>query len=98
AMVISILGLLFMVVPIVGSFYPLPDPPIRYYPYIFAGYLAVGVVFLFIQRGMGSGVLQKIETDLEGIAIRYGSGKEPLMHAEVTGVAEPKPTANPATA
>jgi amino acid transporter len=95
AMVVSILGLLFMMVPIVGSFYPLPDPPIRYYPYIFAAYLVVGVVFLFIQRGMGSNVIQKIETDLEGIATRYGSGKEPLMHAEVTGVAEPKPKVDP---
>jgi len=97
AIVVSILGLLFMVVPIIGSFYPLPDPPIRYYPYIFAGYLVIGLIFLFIQRGMGSSVIQKIETDLEGIAIRYGSGKEPIMHAEVDGVADPG-DANPATA
>jgi amino acid transporter len=97
AVVYSVLGLLFMVVPIVGSFYPLPDPPIRYYPYIFAVYLAIGVIFLFVQRGMGSGVLKKIETDLEGIAARYGTGKEPIMHAEVTGVSEP-PAADAKTA
>jgi amino acid transporter len=96
AIAISVLGLLFMIVPIVGSFYPLPDPPIRYYPYIFAAYLAVGVIFLFVQRALGSGVIKKIETDLEGIAQRYGSGKEPIAHAEVTGVAEP--SAKPATA
>jgi amino acid transporter len=89
AVVISVLGLLFMVVPIVGSFYPLPDPPIRYYPYIFAVYLAVGIIFLFVQRGMGSNVIKKIETDLEGIAVRYGTGKEPIIHAEPDGVAEP---------
>jgi amino acid transporter len=89
AILISIMGLLFMIVPIVGSFYPLPDPPIRYYPYIFAAYVIAGVIFLFIQRGMGSDVIKKIETDLEGIGARYGTGKEPIMHAEVTGVIDP---------
>ncbi len=94
ALVISALGILFMVVPIVGSFYPLPDPPIRYYPYIFAAYLAVGVIFLFIQRGMGSDVIQKIETDLAGISTRYGAGKVPLPDPEVTGVAGANPAVN----
>jgi amino acid transporter len=98
AIVISALGLLFMIVPIVGSFYPLPDPPIRYYPYIFAVYLAVGVIFLFVQRGMGSSVIKNIETDLEGIAARYGTGKEPVVHAEVTGVADPNEQQSAATA
>jgi amino acid transporter len=98
AIAISVLGLLFMMVPIVGSFYPLPDPPIRYYPYVFAAYLALGVIFLYIQRGMGSNVIKTIETDLEGIATRYGTGKQPIEHAEVVGVADPSANANPATA
>ena len=25
-----------------GSVYPVPDPPVRYFPYIFLGYLAIG--------------------------------------------------------
>jgi len=98
AIVISALGVLFMVVPIVGSFYPLPDPPIRYYPYIFMGYLAIGALWLFIQWTLHTGVINKIETDLEGIGQRYGTGKEPIVHAEVTGVAEPKSSAGPAAA
>jgi len=85
AVVISALAISFMIVPIVGSFYPLPDPPIRYYPYIFMAYLAVGVIWLFVQKGMGSSVVKKIEADLEGIGARYGTGKEPIMHAEVIG-------------
>ena len=93
AVVISALGVLFMVVPIVGSFYPLPDPPIRYYPYIFMAYLAVGVIWLFIQYTLHTGVIKKIETDLEGIGARYGTGKEPIAHAEVTGVAAQPGTA-----
>jgi amino acid transporter len=98
AIVYAVLGLLFMIVPIVGSFYPLPDPPIRYYPYVFAAYLALGVAFLFVQRGMGSGVLKMIESDLEGIATRYGTGKQPIAHAEVIGVAHPDEGVSPATA
>ncbi len=89
AVVISVLGCAFMIVPIVGSFYPLPDPPIRYYPYIFMGYLAIGVLWLFIQYTLHTGVIKKIEEDLEGIGARYGTGKEPVTHAAVTGVAEP---------
>jgi amino acid transporter len=91
AIVISALAMIFMVAPIVGSFYPLPDPPIRYYPYIFMGYLAVGVIWLFILWMTNAGVIQKIEADLEGIASRYGTApKGEIIHAEVEGVAEPK--------
>ena len=98
AIAISASGILFTVVPIVGSFYPLPDPPIRYYPYIFMAYLAVGVLWLFIQWTLHTGVIQKIETDLEGIGTRYGMGKEPIAHATVIGVAGQKPKAGPAPA
>jgi len=36
-------ALLLMLIPAVGSVYPVPDPPVRYFPYIFLGYLAIGV-------------------------------------------------------
>ncbi|MDP9173507.1 MAG: APC family permease [Planctomycetota bacterium] len=90
AIVISALAILFMVAPIVGSFYPLPDPPIRYYPYIFMGYLAIGVIWLFVLWTLHTGVIQKIEADLEDIGTRYGTAaKGELIHAEVEGVADP---------
>ncbi len=89
AVVISVLAMLFMIVPIVGSFYPLPDPPIRYFPYIFGGYLLVGGVWLSIQRTRSSGVIKKIESDLEEIGIRFGTGKGVKGEAEVIGVATP---------
>jgi amino acid transporter len=87
AIVISALAVLFMVVPIVGSFYPLPDPPVRYFPYIFMVYLAVGCIWLMIQRARSSGVIQKIETDLEEIGLRFGTGKGVMGEPEVEGVA-----------
>ena len=99
AIVTSVLAIVFMVAPIVGSFYPLPDPPIRYFPYIFMGYLGVGILWLFILWTLHTGVIQKIEEDLEGIGERYGTApKGSLIHAEVDGVAEPKPEVGSATA
>jgi amino acid transporter len=35
-------ALLLMLIPAVGSVYPVPDAPLRYFPYIFLGYLAIG--------------------------------------------------------
>lgn len=91
AIVISALAILFMIAPIVGSFYPLPDPPIRYYPYIFMAYLAVGLIWLFVQWTLHTGVIKSIETDLEGIETRYGTVKGAIGHAEteIEGVAGP---------
>lgn len=82
AIVISALATLFMIVPIVGSFYPLPDPPVRYFPYIFFGYMVVGGIWLLIQRARSSGVIQKIETDLEEIGHRFGQAKGIVAEAQ----------------
>jgi amino acid transporter len=35
-------ALILMLVPAIGSVYPVPDPPVRYFPYIFLAYLAIG--------------------------------------------------------
>jgi amino acid transporter len=35
-------AIVLMLVPAVGSVYPVPDPPVRYFPYIFLGYLLIG--------------------------------------------------------
>lgn len=44
--VYCVLALLCLIVPTVGTVYPLPDPPVRYFALIFLGYLALGVVWL----------------------------------------------------
>ena len=31
-----------MIIPAVGMFVPLPDPPVRYFPYVFGAYLFFG--------------------------------------------------------
>jgi amino acid transporter len=39
---VCVAAIVLMLIPLVGSVYPVPDPPVRYFPYIFAGYLAIG--------------------------------------------------------
>jgi len=72
AIVISVLTLLFLVVPIVGSFYPVPDPPVRYFPYVFALYMAVGGAWLALLKSRSNVIVERIEADLEDIGLRYG--------------------------
>lgn len=79
AVVVSALALLFLVAPIVGSFYPVPDAPVRYFPYAFAMYLAIGVGWLFVRRAGSHGVIEKIEADLEDIGNRYGTSPKSLV-------------------
>ena len=47
--VYSVGALVLLLVPAVGSVYPVPAPPVNLFPYLFAGYFLVGVV-LFVAR------------------------------------------------
>ncbi|HTQ31893.1 MAG TPA: APC family permease [Opitutaceae bacterium] len=46
--VFCVAGVLLMCIPAVGSVYPVPAPPQKYYPYVFLGYLTVGVLRLVL--------------------------------------------------
>jgi amino acid transporter len=51
--VFCVAGVLLMVIPAVGSVYPVPAPPLNYYPYVFLGYLFLGglrLVLMYIAR------------------------------------------------
>jgi amino acid transporter len=39
---ICVAAIVLMLIPAIGSVYPVPDPPVRYFPYIFLGYLLIG--------------------------------------------------------
>jgi amino acid transporter len=58
-------ALVCLLVPTVGSFYPVPPVPVRYFPYYFLLYVAVGVAWLIIVSRRKPTVLAEIETDLE---------------------------------
>ncbi len=42
--VLCVAAVALMIIPAVGMFVPLPDPPVRYFPYVFAAYLFFGYV------------------------------------------------------
>jgi len=57
---ITVAALLLLTIPIVGSVYPVPDAPYKYFPYIYVGLMAVGAAVLelggegIFNRGIGN--------------------------------------------
>jgi amino acid transporter len=47
----SVIALAFLLVPAVGSVYPVPAPPVNAFPYIFLAYFAVGLILFVFRRG-----------------------------------------------
>jgi len=64
-LVIAVIAILCLLVPTVGSFYPVPPWPVNIFPYIFLGYILVGAAWLFAVSRRRRGILAEIETDLE---------------------------------
>jgi amino acid transporter len=51
ALTFSIASVVLLLVPAVGSVYPVPSWPVNIFPYIFLGYLAIGMAwFMFLRR------------------------------------------------
>src|SRR5271154_3486778 len=46
---VAVIALALLVVPIVGTVYPVPPAPMNYFPYIFLAYLVAGVVLISIR-------------------------------------------------
>jgi amino acid transporter len=63
--VITVIACVCLLVPTIGSFYPVPPYPTNIFPYIFGAYLVVGAGWLFIVSRRQRGILSDIETELE---------------------------------
>jgi amino acid transporter len=63
--VIAAIACLCLLVPTIGSFYPVPPFPVNVFPYIFAAYMAVGGGWLFLLSRRRRGILAEIEDDLD---------------------------------
>jgi amino acid transporter len=83
---IMVLALLALLVPLVGSFYPLPPVPVRYFPYYFLAYMLVGVTWLAFLQRRDNTVLGAIEADLEATVDAHD---HPSATAPVTDVGSP---------
>ncbi|BBX83297.1 APC family permease [Mycolicibacterium aubagnense] len=62
---ISALALACLLVPTIGSFYPLPPVPVRYFPYYFLVYMLAGLAWLTVVSRRRPTILGEIEADLE---------------------------------
>ncbi len=62
---LAVLACVFLLVPLVGSFYPVPAWPVNIFPYIFLGYMFVGGISLYAMSRRQAGALAGIEADLE---------------------------------
>jgi amino acid transporter len=62
---IAVIACLCLMVPTIGSFYPVPPFPVNIFPYIFVAYMAVGGSWLYILSRRRRGILAEIEDDLD---------------------------------
>jgi amino acid transporter len=71
-------SILLLIVPAVGSVYPIPPAPVMYFPYAFLAYLALGVawILMFYQRSPSAS--SRIRGDLERAHRRF----QPSMVAD----------------
>jgi amino acid transporter len=81
------LACLCLLVPTIGSFYPVPPYPMRIFPYIFAGYMAAGGVWLFAVSRRRRGILTEIEAGLEETLQAHDRHPSTVSHARDAGIA-----------
>lgn len=65
--VLSVITVLVLLIPIVGSVYPLPAYPYNLFPFIFVAWLIVGGLWLLIRNFQSPGVGSNLETSIETI-------------------------------
>ncbi len=58
-------SLLLLVIPAVGSVYPIPDAPVRYFPYVYLAYLLAGVAWIVFFHRSKPAAQAKIRQDLD---------------------------------
>ena len=62
-----VVAVLCLLVPTIGSFYPLPAYPVRLFPYMFMAWIIVGAGWLYVVNRRSPGVLNEIEADFERV-------------------------------
>jgi amino acid transporter len=64
-------ALVLLAVPAVGSVYPIPDPPVNYFPYVFLVYLFGGIAWIFAYYRRKPTAVAVVHADLERIHSHY---------------------------
>jgi fucose permease len=58
-------AVVLMIIPAVGMFVPLPDPPVRYFPYAFGVYLFFGYARVMAMQHQKAKRLEEIQDEVE---------------------------------
>jgi amino acid transporter len=85
--VISVLAVIFMLIPTLGSFgiagdnflsqiFPIPAAPYNVFPYLFLTYLALGASWFAIMRARSPRIIQQMEDDIEASHTRFSEMKK----------------------
>ncbi|WP_009633549.1 APC family permease [Synechocystis sp. PCC 7509] len=72
----SVIAVLFMLVPVVGSLYPVPASPFNVFPYLFLMYLVVGGGWFMMLRLHSPEIIENMELELEKIHTKFNEMKK----------------------
>ena len=78
-LVMSGAAILLLLIPAVGSVYPIPPAPVLYFPYLYLAYLAVGIAMVLAFYGRKPAASETIRRDLDQTHARF----QPVMAIEV---------------
>jgi len=70
---IAVLATIFMLVPVVGSVYPIPPAPYNFFPYLFLAYLIAGSGWFLSLRLRSPQIIKDIERDLEAVHSKFSA-------------------------
>ncbi|HEY9850129.1 MAG TPA: APC family permease [Leptolyngbyaceae cyanobacterium] len=73
---VGVFAVSFMLIPIVGSLYPVPPYPFNVFPYLFLMYLLVGVAWFVILRLTSPEIIDNMEDELEKIHLKFSELKK----------------------
>lgn len=73
---IAAAAIIFMLIPVVGSVYPVPAAPFNVFPYLFLMYLVVGGGWFLMLRLHSPEIIENMEQELEEVHNKFSELKE----------------------
>lgn len=65
--IVSLVTFGILLIPIIGSIYPVPSYPYNLFPFIFLGWLAIGAIWFTVQKSKNPNLIANIQSDVNGI-------------------------------
>lgn len=73
---IAAIAIIFMLIPVVGSVYPVPAAPFNVFPYLFLMYLVVGGGWFLMLRLHSPEIIENMEQELAEIHTKFSELKK----------------------